>query len=62
MVVCNTSQVLRMDELANILVNIKPELNLKVVKKQRDSGESYTEKTVFYKNCHPIKDCIGRRV
>lgn len=41
--VCNTSQVLRMDELANILVNIKPELNLKVVKKQRDSGESYTE-------------------
>lgn len=41
--VCNTSQVLRMDELANLLVKIKPELNLKVVKKQRSISESYTE-------------------
>ena len=51
--VCNTSQVLRIDELANILVKIRPELDLKVVKKLRDKRESYTENNLAPK-VYPI--------
>ncbi len=44
--VCNTKQKISIIELANILVNLYPEKNLKVIKHRRDISEKYTE----YKN------------
>lgn len=45
--VCNTSQYLSVLELAECLVNILPEKKLKVVRKQRDKSEHYTENSLL---------------
>ena len=45
--VCNTSQYISVVELAECLVNLYPEKRLKVIRKQRDKSEHYTENTLL---------------
>lgn len=45
--VCNTSQYISVIELAECLVNLYPEKKLKVIRKQRDRTEHYTENTLL---------------
>lgn len=45
--VCNTSQYISVLELAECLVNLYPEKKLKVIRKQRDKSEHYTENTLL---------------
>ena len=41
--VCNTKEFLSIRDLADILVNLQPELNLKVIKKERTQDDVYLE-------------------
>ena len=45
--VCNTSQYISVIELAECLVNLYPEKKLKVIRKQRDKSEHYTENNLL---------------
>ena len=53
--VCNTSQHVSIKELADILVSIVPEKNLKVIRKERDISEHYTENTLLV-GCDNVPD------
>lgn len=43
---CNSNEFLSMSELANIIIGLRPELNLKVICKQRSIDENYVENKV----------------
>lgn len=45
--VCNSSQYISVLELAECLVNLYPEKRLRVIRKQRDVSEHYTENTLL---------------
>lgn len=42
---CNSAEFLSMSELAAIMINLRPELELKIIKKQRASNVEYVENT-----------------
>ena len=52
--VCNTSQFVSIAELAETLVSLYPEKKLKVIRKERDASEHYTENVLLAgKECVP---------
>lgn len=52
--VCNTSQFVSIADLAETLVSLYPEKNLKVIRKERDASEHYTENVLLAgKECVP---------
>lgn len=53
--VCNTSQFISVKELANTLVSLYPEKNLKVIRKDRSNSEHYTENSLLV-GCDNIPD------
>lgn len=53
--VCNTSQFISVKELADTLVSLYPEKNLKVIRKERQKSEHYTENSLLV-GCDNIPD------
>lgn len=53
--VCNTSQFVSVKELAEILVSLYPEKNLKVIREERGKTEHYTENSLLV-GCDNIPD------
>lgn len=53
--VCNTSQFISVKELADTLVSLYPENNLKVIRKERQKSEHYTENSLLV-GCDNIPD------
>ena len=53
--VCNTSQFISVKELADTLVSLYPEKNLKVIRKKRQKSEHYTENSLLV-GCDNIPD------
>ena len=53
--VCNASQFISVKELADTLVSLYPEKNLKVIRKERQKSEHYTENSLLV-GCDNIPD------
>lgn len=53
--VCNTSQFISVKELADTLVSLYPKKNLKVIRKERQKSEHYTENSLLV-GCDNIPD------